>query len=142
MTFKNAQERYEETKRNQELVLQEKENALIEFWQSELGEFLINEIERDITLKSEQGLFEVQINYSTIWNRSNLVLPIRTMPSSKCIIYDLVAMYEKKGFEVEILDGLMPRLIIKWDRQEVEELRANGIAPEEMFEKIEVDELN
>ena len=117
MILKNAQERYEETKRNQELIRQEKERVLAEFWLGELGEFLINEIERDITSKSEQGLFEVQINYSTIWNRSDSALPIRTIPNSKFVIYDLVAMYEDKGFEVEFLDCLMPRLIIKWDRQ-------------------------
>lgn len=121
MKLKNAWERYKETKRNQILIRQEEENALVEFWQGELGEFLINEIEKDITSKSEQGLFEVQINYSTIWNRSDSALPIETIPSSKFVIYDLVAMYEDKGFEVEFLDCLMPRLIIKWGGREVEE---------------------
>lgn len=118
MTFKNAQERYEETKRNQELVLQEKVKVLDEFWQSGLGEFLINEIERDITLKSKQGLFEVQINfYSDTWDKLGSTFPNRTLPSPKSVIYDVVAMYKDKGFEVEFLNGLIPQLIIKWDRQ-------------------------
>lgn len=120
MTLKNAQERYEETIRNQISIIQAKENALIEFWQSELGEFLINEIERDITLKSEQGLFEVQINYGIIWNSLGSAFPNRTLPSSKSVIHGVVAMYEDEGFEVEFLDGLIPQLIIKWDRQEIE----------------------
>ena len=117
MILKNAQERYEETKRNQELIRQEKERVLAEFWLGELGEFLIDEIEERITLKSEQGLFEVQINYGTIWDSLDSAFPNRTLPSSKSVIYDLVVIYEDEGFEVELLDGLMPRLIIKWDRQ-------------------------
>ena len=118
MTLKNAQERYEETKRNQELILQRKVKVLAEFWLSELGEFLINEIEERITLKSEQGLFEVQISfYGDIWDKLGSAFPNRTLPSPKSVIYDVVAMYKDKGFEVEFLNGLIPRLIIKWDRQ-------------------------
>ena len=117
MTLKNAQERYEETKRNQELILQRKVKVLAEFWLSELGEFLINEIEERITLKSEQGLLEVRINCGTIWDSLDSVFPNRTLPSLRSVIYDVVAMYEDKGFEVEFLDDFVPRLIVKWDRQ-------------------------
>ena len=115
MIFTNAQERYKEAKRSQILIKQVEEKVLAEFWQSELGEFLINEIEEDITLESAQGLFEAQINFYSIWNNLNATFPIRTLPSYKSIIYDVVAMYKDKGFEVEVLNTLMPRLMIKWD---------------------------
>lgn len=116
MILKNAQERYEETKRNQLLILQGKVKALGEFWQSELGEFLINEIENYITSESEQGFSEAQIKFhGTIWNKLDTTFPNKTLPSSRVIIYDVVAMYEDKGFEVDFWDGSMPRLIIKWD---------------------------
>lgn len=116
MTIKNAQERYEETKRTQTSIKQEKERVLAEFWQGELGEFLINEVEKRITWESERGLFEVEIMFnSNIWSMLTKAFPDRELPDLDSVAYDVVAMYEDKGFRATFLGGLIPRLIIKWE---------------------------
>lgn len=114
MKFKNAKERHEETKRNQTLMKQEKERVLDEFWKGEPGEFLINEIEKEITYRSEKGLFEVEIKYSSLWQKLTIRFP-DISPNSDTVAYDVVAMYEDNGFEAIFLDGLIPRIIIKWE---------------------------
>lgn len=116
MKFKNAKERHEETKRNQTLMKQEKERVLDEFWKGEPGEFLINEIEKEITYRSEKGLFEVEIPfYSIIWEKLTKIFPDRVLPDLDTVAYDVVAMYEDNGFEASFLGGLIPRIMIKWE---------------------------